>query len=228
MTLRPARRSALTLTGLALGGALVLAAPLAASAHVHVHSDDAAAGATSRLEFSFSHGCDGAATSALVFDIPEGVDNVTPVVDGVWKVSRVLGQNNVPTQLTYTAVTPIEDGFAASASFDALFSSKVGDTDIAFPVTQKCVTGQTDWNQIAKDGEDPETLESPAPVVAVAPASAATASDHDDDGDHDEHAAAAPAAAETSTEPIATWLGGGALILGAAALVVAILNRRRA
>jgi len=225
MTTRSARRSALTLTGLALGGALVLAAPLAASAHVHVHADGAAAGATSRLDFSFSHGCDGAATTSLVFDIPEGVDNVTPVVDGVWKVSRVLGKNNVPTQLTYTAVAPIEDGFAASASFDALFSSKVGDTDIAFPVTQKCATGETDWNQVAKDGEDPETLESPAPVVAVGAASAAGSSDHDDDGDH---AAAAPAAGgTTSTDPIATWLGGGALILGAAALVVAILNRRK-
>ncbi|MDQ1125118.1 uncharacterized protein YcnI [Microbacterium sp. SORGH_AS 505] len=222
MTTRPARRSALTLTGLALGGALVLAAPMAASAHVHVHADGAAAGATSRLDFSFSHGCDGAATTALVFDIPQGVDNVTPVVDGVWKVSRVLGENNVPTQVTYTAITPIEDGLAASASFDALFSSKVGGTDVAFPVTQQCATGETEWNQIAKDGEDPETLESPAPVVAVGAASAAS-SDHDDD----DHAAAAPAAATTSTDPIATWLGGGALVLGAAALVVAILNRRK-
>ncbi|WP_065569994.1 DUF1775 domain-containing protein [Microbacterium oleivorans] len=227
MTTRSARRSALTLTGLALGGALVLAAPLAASAHVHVHADGAAAGATSRLEFSFSHGCDGAATTALVFDIPQGVDNVTPVVDGVWRVSRVLGENNVPTQVTYTAITPIENGLAASASFDALFSSKVGGTDIAFPVTQKCVTGETEWNQVAKDGEDPETLESPAPVVAVGAASSAS-SDHHDDGDHDEHAAAAPAATDTtSTDPIATWLGGGALVLGAAALVVAILNRRK-
>ncbi|SCY37267.1 Uncharacterized protein YcnI [Microbacterium sp. LKL04] len=223
MTTRPARRSALTLTGLALGGALVLAAPMAASAHVHVHADGAAAGATSRLDFSFSHGCDGAATTALVFDIPQGVDNVTPVVDGVWKVSRVLGENNVPTQVTYTAITPIEDGLAASASFDALFSSKVGGTDVAFPVTQQCATGETEWNQIVKDGEDPETLESPAPVVAVGAASAAS-SDHDDD---DHAAAAAPAAAATSTDPIATWLGGGALVLGAAALVVAILNRRK-
>ncbi|THE06207.1 DUF1775 domain-containing protein [Microbacterium oleivorans] len=232
MTTRSARRSALTLSGLALGVALVLAAPLTASAHVHVHSDDAAAGATSRLEFSFSHGCDGAATRALVFDVPKGVDNVTPVVDASWKISRTLGQNNVPTQVTYTAVTPIEDGLAASVSLDALFSSKVGGTDIAFPVTQKCVTGETAWTQIAKDGEDPETLESPAPIVAVAPASAATSSDHDGDHDGDDHGAAAeaaPAAAETSTDqPVATWLGGGALVLAATALVVALLNRRRA
>lgn len=222
MTTRSPRRSALTLTGIALGGALVLAAPLAASAHVHVHAEGAAAGATSRLDFSFSHGCDGSPTTALVFDVPEGVANVTPVVDGVWKISRVLGDDGTPTQVTYTALTPIEDGFAASASFDALFSSDVGDTDIAFPVTQRCEVGETAWTQVAEDGQDPEELESPAPIVAVAAASAAGTSEH---GDGHGQAGAAPEAAASA--PVATWLGGGALVLGAAALVVALLNRRR-
>lgn len=224
MTTRSPRRSALTLTGIALGGALVLAAPLAASAHVHVHAEGAAAGATSRLDFSFSHGCDGSPTTALVFDVPEGVANVTPVVDGVWKISRVLGDDGTPTQVTYTALTPIEDGLAASASFDALFSSDVGDTDIAFPVTQRCEVGETAWTQVAEDGQDPEELESPAPVVAVAVASAAGTSEH---GDDHGAAEAAPESEAAASAPVATWLGGGALVLGAAALVVALLNRRR-
>ncbi|MEW1834351.1 DUF1775 domain-containing protein [Microbacterium sp. NPDC079995] len=226
MTTRSARRSALTIAGVALGGALVLAAPLAASAHVHVHADGAAAGATSRLEFSFSHGCDGSPTTALVFDVPEGVANVTPVVDGVWTIDRVLGDDGTPTQVTYTAATPVEDGLAASASFDALFSSGVGGTDIAFPVTQVCETGETAWTQIAEDGQDPDDLESPAPIVAVAAASDAAASEHGDDHGAAE-AEAAPAAAAAESAPVATWLGGGALVLGAAALVVALLNRRR-
>lgn len=225
MTTRPARRSALTLTGVALGGALVLAAPLAASAHVHVHADGAAAGATSRLDFAFSHGCDGSPTTALVFDVPSGVDNVTPVVDGVWTISRELGDDGTPTQVTYTAVTPIEDGLAASASMDALFSSDAGDTDIALPVTQVCETGETAWTQVAEDGQDPEELESPAPVVAVAAASAASSSDHGDDHGSTETVAAAETSGSAS---VGTWLGGGALVLGAVALVVALLNRRRA
>ncbi|MFI8631339.1 DUF1775 domain-containing protein [Microbacterium sp. NPDC077663] len=224
MTTRSARRSALALTGVALGGALVLAAPLAASAHVHVHADGAAAGATSRLEFSFQHGCDGSPTTALVFDIPAGVSNVTPVVDGVWTIDRVLGDDGTPTQVTYTAVTPVEDGLAASASFDALFSSDAGDTDIAFPVTQVCETGDTAWTQIAEDGQDPEELESPAPIVAVAAASEAGSSEH---GDDHGAAEAAPAEDAAASAPVATWLGGGALVLAAAALVVALLNRRR-
>jgi uncharacterized protein YcnI len=229
MTTRSARRSALTLSGVVLGGALVLAAPLAASAHVHVLADGAAAGATSRLDFEFSHGCDGAATTALVFDVPEGVDNMTPVVDGAWTISRELGDDGIPTQVSYTAITPIEDGLAASVSFDALFSSDIGGTDVAFPVTQQCGTEETAWTQIAEDGEDPEMLDSPAPVVAVGAASEAAESEHGDDhGGATATASNAEPGAATSTEPVATWLGGGALVLAAAALVVALLNRRRA
>lgn len=227
MTIRSARRSALTLSGVVLGGALVLAAPLAASAHVHVHADGAAAGATSRLDFAFSHGCDGAATTALVFDVPEGVDNMTPVVDGAWTISRVLGDDGIPTQVTYTAVTPIEDGLAASVSFDALFSSDTGGTEVAFPVTQQCGTAETAWTQVAEDGEDPETLDSPAPVVAVGAASEAAESEHGDDHGGSTAADAEPAAAATSAQPVATWLGGGALVVAAAALAVALRNRRR-
>ncbi|MCK6081384.1 YcnI family protein [Microbacterium sp. EYE_5] len=227
MTTRAPRRSALALTGAAIGGALVLAAPLAASAHVHVHADGAAAGATSRLDFTFSHGCDGAATTALVFDIPDAVDNATPIVDGAWTIDRELGENGVPTRITYTAVTPVEDGLSATVAFDALFSSDAGGTDVAFPVVQQCGTAETAWSEIAEDGQDPDELESPAPLVAVGAASETGSSDHGED--HGDAAADAEPAAATApaADATATWLAGGALVLGAAALVVALLNRRR-
>ncbi len=225
MTIRSARRPALALTGVALGGALVLAAPLAASAHVHAHAEGAAAGATSRVDFAFSHGCDGAATTALVFDVPEQVDNVTPVVDGAWTISRELGDNGIPTRVTFTAAAPIEDGLAASVSMDALFSSDAGGTDVAFPVTQLCETGETAWVEIPEEGQDPEELEAPAPTVAVADASAASDAGHG--GHHAEADAADAEPAASAADPTATWLAGGALLLGAVALVVALLNRRR-
>lgn len=224
MTLRSSRRSALALTGIALGGALALAVPMAASAHVHAHADGAAAGATSRVEFSFSHGCDGSPTTALVVDVPEGVDNATPVVDGAWSISREIGDDGLATQITYTAVTPVEDGFAASIELDALFGSETGGTEIAFPVTQTCETGETAWVEVAEDGEDPEQLESPAPTVAVAAASDAPADEH---GEHTDAADSASAASDDSA-PVATWLAGGALVVSVAALAAALIRRRRA
>jgi periplasmic copper chaperone A len=221
-----ARRTALTFTGIALGGALAIGLPMAASAHVHAHAEGAAAGATSRVELSFSHGCDDSPTTALVVDIPEGADNATPVVDGAWTISREVGDDGVPTQITYTAVEPVDTAFAASVSMDVLFGADTGGTDVAFPVTQVCAEGETAWVELAEEGQDPHELEAPAPTVAVAEAGEAATDEH---GDHAEHAdeATTDAAAETAA-PDATpyWLAGGALALSAAALVAALVRRR--
>ncbi|MCT9821579.1 YcnI family protein [Microbacterium sp. W1N] len=224
-----ARRTRLTVAGVAVGAALVLAAPLAASAHVHVTPEASDAGTSNRLSFSFSHGCEDAPTTALVFDIPAGVDGVTPVLDGAWTISRELGDDGIPTQVTYTAVTPVESGVAAAVSMDVIFASSAAGTDVAFPVLQQCTTGATDWSEVAEAGADAESLEAPAPVVAVGEVvesdghghSDAAADDHADEGDHAE-------AAADSSDPVARWLAGGALVAAIAALGVALLRRRKA
>ncbi|MDJ1113057.1 DUF1775 domain-containing protein [Microbacterium dauci] len=223
MTTTSSRRTALTFTGIALGGALAIGVPMAASAHVHAHADGAAAGATSRVELSFSHGCDGSPTTALVIDVPEGADNVTPVLDGAWTISREVGDDGIPTQITYTAVTPVDDAVAASVALDVLFGADTGGTEVAFPVTQLCETGETAWVELAEEGQDPHDLEAPAPTVAVAEADAAPADEHGEHGDGETR----DAAAETTSPDVAPyWLAGGALVLSAAALVVSLLRRR--
>ncbi|MEZ5214688.1 MAG: DUF1775 domain-containing protein [Microbacterium sp.] len=99
--------------------------------------------------------------------IPEGVDGVTPVVDGAFTISRELGDDGVPTQVTYTAVTPIESGTSATVSLDVIFASSAANSSVAFPVLQKCVVGETDWSEVAADGQTEDDLQAPAPVVAV-------------------------------------------------------------
>ncbi len=234
MTTRtPARRTRLALAGIVTGATLVLAAPLAASAHVHVTPEESAAGASTRLAFSFSHGCDASPTTAIVLDIPEGVDGVTPVLDGAWTISRETGDDGIPTRVTYTAVTPVEDGVAASVAMDVIFSSSVSGTDVAFPVLQQCATGETDWSEVAEDGADTASLESPAPVVTVGDVVEGDGHGHSDASD--EHADAAGEHADAvetgdaanTTDPVALWLGGGALVVALAALVVALTGRRR-
>ncbi|GAA3038012.1 DUF1775 domain-containing protein [Microbacterium dextranolyticum] len=233
-TITPPRRPArlpLVVTGIAAGAALVLAAPLAASAHVHVTPEESAAGATTRLGFSFSHGCNDSPTTAVVFTIPEGVDGVTPVVDGAWTISRQLGDDGVPTQVTYTAITPIESGTSATLSLDVIFAASAQNTSVAFPVLQKCVTGQTDWSQVAAAGQTEDDLASPAPVVAVGAASSETGHGHGSSAAADDHDAAAAGDAHADpagdADPVARWLSGGALVAAVAALVVALLRRRR-
>jgi len=224
----PARRRVHLTAGLVTGVVLSVAVPLAASAHVHVSPEHSAAGTPTRLDFSFSHGCDGAATTALVFDIPDRIDGVTPVLDGAWSIDRELGDNGIPTRVTFTAVTPVDDGVSATVGLTVIFASAAAGTDVAFPVRQECGDRATDWSDVATPAADAAEPESPAPVVAVG-----DVSDQDGDGhagdhgteqaDPDGEAHASPAAAD----PVARWLAGGALVAALAALGTALLRRRR-
>ncbi|WP_349426961.1 YcnI family protein [Microbacterium sp. LWS13-1.2] len=222
--------------GATAGLALALAAPLAASAHVHVTPETASAGGTETLTFSFSHGCDGSPTTALAVDIPEGVGNATPVVQGGWTITRELGADGVPTRVVYTPDTPVEDGLKATVSMDALFTEATADTTLAFPVTQTCAEGETAWTQIAEDGEDPHDLDAPAPLVEVgdaaddADAGHATGAEGADHATHESAEAAADteaAASGTSADPVARWLAAGGLVAGIAALAVVLVRGRR-
>ena len=119
---------------------------------------------------------------------------------------------------------------AASVALDVIFSSSAANTSVAFPVLQTCETGSTDWSEVAAEGQTEDDLTSPAPVVAVGAVSTASG-DHEHasttDGDADAHAATTAAAA-SDADPVARWLSGGALAAAIAALVVALVRRRRA
>lgn len=233
---RPRTRS-LLLAGAVAGTILAVTVPLAASAHVHVDPETAPAGTTSTITFALSHGCDDSPTTALVIDIPDGVGNATPVVQGGWTITRALDSNGVPTQVTFTADKPVESGLKATVSLDVLFDDRTANTSVAFPITQQCVTGSTEWTQIAAEGQDPEDLESPAPVVTVGAVSGDGGDDHhgaaagaDDDhgtGSGEAGDAEHPTAAdEQPGDPVARWLAGGALVVGIAALVVTLVRGR--
>ena len=230
-TTTPIRRRARLGLGIAAGAALVVALPLAASAHVHVTPEDAAANGSTRLDFSFSHGCDGSPTTALVIGIPDGAQGATPIVDGAWTVSREVGDAGVPTSITYTAVSPIDDAFAASVAMNVIFPGSAEGESFAFPVTQQCETGEAAWIEVAEEGKDPHDLEYPAPLVAVGAATDGDAhGGHAGHGDSADDAAsddtADAAAAEPASDPLPVWLSAGALVVAAAALVLTIARRR--
>jgi uncharacterized protein YcnI len=221
------------LAGFVLGAALAVAAPLAASAHVHVTPENASADASTSLTFSFSHGCEESPTTSMIIDIPEGVTNVVPVADANWTIQRDVADNGTVSRVTYSAVTPVENGIKGEVSLDARLGAELADTDVAFPVTQVCVTGQTAWTEVAAEGADEP--ESPAPIVAVGAVSASgdEHGGHDASAEHDATeagAADAVPAASLRADPTALWLGGAGLALGAIALIVAVtaIVRRRA
>ncbi|MFE1645522.1 DUF1775 domain-containing protein [Microbacterium sp. P01] len=235
LTAHRRRARARLVTGITAGALLAIAVPLAASAHVHVTPEEAAAGATSSLTFSFSHGCDDSPTRALVFDIPEGVGNVTPVAQGGWTISRDVGSDGVPTRVTFSSDQPIESGIKATVSMDVLFDESTAGSTVAFPLTQECVEGSTAWTEIPAEGADDESVENPAPAVAVGDVVAEGdehgTTDATADGDH-AHAqtstdTAGAASSAATADPVARWLAGGALAAGLAAVAMSLLRRRR-
>lgn len=238
MTRSSLRTRARLSAGILAGSALVLAAPLAASAHIHVTPEESAAGTSTRLAFSFSHGCEDSPTTSVAITIPEGIDGVTPVLDGAWTISRDLGSDGIPTKVTFTAVNPVESGVSATVALDVIFASSAADTAVAFPIRQTCVTGETDWSEVPAEGQSEDDLAAPAPVVAVGAVSAGGGHGHQSgDGDADadratdhgtNHAGGSDAgAASSAPDALPLWLSGGALAASVAALGIAITGRRR-
>lgn len=224
---RPRRRAALVVTGAAAGILLAVAAPLAASAHVTVTPDVAAtAGGYSVLTFAFSHGCEDSPTTSLTIDIPEGIDSLAPQIEPGWTIEAVGADAGIPTQVIYTADEPVESGFRSTVTLQAKFAEDTAGEDLAFPVVQSCVEGQTDWVDLAEDGQDPHDLDAPAPIVAVGAAAEEHGDGHGTDTTADAADGETAAAASTDADPVARWLAAGGLVAGLAALVVVLVRGR--
>ncbi|MEZ0578659.1 YcnI family protein [Nocardioides sp. MH1] len=182
----------------AAAGALALvAAP--ASAHVTISPDTTAAGAYAVLTVSVPHGCDGSATTRIAVKMPEEINSVTPTRNPYWDVAKKMVTLDQPVtdahgneltervdQVVYTARKPLPDGQRDIFELSLQLPEEEG-TTLAFPVVQTCQEGETGWTEQAADGQDPEELEHPAPLVTITAADAAEVNadpgSDDDDGD---------------------------------------------
>jgi uncharacterized protein YcnI len=223
--------------GILAGTTLALAAPLGAVAHVGVTPTSTAAGSTTQLTFAVGHGCDGSATTALTFTIPEEVVAVTPTVHPNWTAEKVLVDLAQPItdahgnslvqrvgQVVYTAATPLEDGFRDTVTLQLTLPAGAEGSTLSFPVLQTCEAGETSWDQVAEKGQDAHDLERPAPTIDVTPA----AVDHAGSAVGAELEASPTASAPTVSEPdlIARGLGLAGLVVGVAGILTALLLRR--
>lgn len=214
----------------AVAGLALVAGP--ALAHVSATPTEGAAGSYTVTTFSVPHGCDGSATTSITIKIPDQIIEVTPTRNALWNVTKTMSKLATPIKaedgdeitekvgsVTYTAKTPLPDGYRDTFELSFQVPDAVG-TTLAFPVTQNCEQGKkTEWNQTVAEGEaEPEH---PAPTFTVL---ASTGEDHH--GASDEADAAEGEHAEKSEDDGAskglayTGLGVGALglLLGAAAL----------
>jgi uncharacterized protein YcnI len=213
-SLRTALPCALTAAGLAVAATTLAAPP--ASAHVHVDADDPAPGASSVLTFRVPGESDtGALTTTLTVTLPDVPSARAELMPG-WtsRLDRDVAAGTVRS-VTWTAAP----GTGISPDQFALFRLSVvlPKTDTAsFPATQTYSDGTVvAWDQPPlPDGGEPEH---PAPMLTMSGA----------DPHGGEAASPTPQAAAAPADNSSRWLAGGALVVAAVAVVVALLGRRR-
>ncbi len=227
------RTSALAVSALSIGVLFALSAPLAASAHVSVAPDSTAAGAYTVLTFSNAHGCEGSPTTGITIDIPDDIDSVSPTINPGWIAAKVMDGDRVG-QVTYTAGTPLEDGFRTTFALSLQLPADVEGKTLEFPVLQTCEVGENNWNQTTVEGESEPDL--PAPFLVVTEA----VSDGHDNGAAEDHVdevnvadsgvgtvSAENVASVSDADTLARVLGIGGLVVGAVGIVLAVTARRK-
>lgn len=220
--------------------ALMLAGATVASAHVGVTPDKTDANSYALLTFGIPHGCDDSGTTKVTITLPEELNDAQPTVNPNWTVEKVVEQLPEPkkladgatitkrtSQIVYTAKAPLKPELRDALVLSVKLPDAAGKT-LHFPTLQNCEQGQTDWSEIAKDGQDPHSLEAPAPSLTV------TAAAVDGHGSHSPTSTAAAGTADTAqASSVASvsddgaqarsWAGlvagFGGLALGGAALI---------
>ncbi|RYU10694.1 YcnI family protein [Nocardioides iriomotensis] len=235
-------RTLARLGALPLAAGLLVAGAGAAAAHVTVTPSLTSAGSYSVLTFSVGHGCDGSPTTKIAIQMPEQVLAVTPTRNPEWEVEKQMATLDEPVedahgneitervdQVVYTARTPLPDGYRDTFELQLQLPDAAGET-LTFPTIQTCEKGETAWIETPSAGQDPESLESPAPSFTLDEAEVA------DEADAEPVAATADETDETeeteAADDGADALGIAGLVAGllglAAGVAALVLVRRRA
>ncbi|WP_456694671.1 YcnI family copper-binding membrane protein [Aeromicrobium sp. P5_D10] len=213
-------------------GLVAIAAP--ATAHVGVSSTDAAQDGFGKAVFRVPNESEKAATTKIVVTLPAETPFafVTVGAKPGWKAKLDTQELDKPTKVGDFTVTKAVRTITWTADGDGI---GVGEFDefalsggpfpkadsIAFNVEQTYSDGEiSDWNQPTVGDKEPEH---PAPVLTLGK------STDDGHGAKDDTTETVADTTDSDDQALGAWLGGGALVVALAALVVALRqNRRRA
>lgn len=164
-----------------LAAALAVAAAGAAQAHITLEASEAPIGANHKAVLRVGHGCEGAATTRVRVKIPDGVIAVKPMPKPGWTIETVTGAYAHPydlygaqvgegvTEVSWTGNLP--DAYYDEFMFRAMLTDSLAPgSELYFPVVQECGDTVERWIEIPAPGQDPDTLEHPAPGVMLLPA----------------------------------------------------------
>ncbi|MVA74851.1 DUF1775 domain-containing protein [Auraticoccus sp. F435] len=228
--LDPNRGRAVLATVLLGGLTWAVASAAPAHAHVTVSPSTAAAGSSTVLTFGFSHGCEGSPTTALAVQLPEQLLSATPTITPGWEVEKTMAELSSPVtdshgnQVTervetieYRAESPVPDGYRQTFEIQLTVPEDAAGQTLAFPAVQTCEDGSTSWIQVPADGQDPHSLDTPAPTLTVTAAEEGTG--HGQTPAEPDGEASTRASVESGSGGSGDALGIAGLVAGLAGLV---------
>jgi uncharacterized protein YcnI len=130
----------------------------AAQAHVTLDQPTAPAGSSYRATFKVGHGCDGAATKAIVITLPDGLRGAKPMPKAGWTLTTTRRPLKTPyeshgkpvtdelAEVRWTANTPAD--FLQDAWYDQFVvraSLPAEPGELTFAVRQTCTEGEWNW-----------------------------------------------------------------------------------
>lgn len=175
-----------------------------AQAHVSLVTKETAANSSYKAVLQVPHGCDGAATTAIRVQIPEGVIGVRPMPKAGWTLTTTRGayaksyENHGSTVSEGVKEIVWSGGNLSDEHFDEFTFATTIATDggeakaVYFPTVQQCAKGEAAWTEIPAAGQSARDLKKPAPSVRISGAAVAQAGGHDH-----QHGASAAADADS-------------------------------
>jgi periplasmic copper chaperone A len=150
----------------------------AAAAHITLETDHAAPNAAYKAVLRVGHGCEGADTTTVRVQIPEGLIVAKPMPKSGWKVELKEGDYAKSYDYYGTPLTKgvkeiswtggsLPDGFYDEFVFRVRVTDLKPGATVYLPVVQECGQTVERWIEIPAPGKTDEDYEHPAPGFSV-------------------------------------------------------------
>lgn len=165
----------------ALATAFLLAASGQALAHVTLETQQASAPSIYKAVLRVPHGCNGAPTTAIRVQIPEGVIAVKPMPKPGWRLETVSGAYartydyyGTPTaqgvkEVVWSGGRLLDEHYDEFVFRAALTDSLQAGQTIHFPVIQECDGAASRWTDTTGGGHSHDHGAGAAPSIKLVP-----------------------------------------------------------
>jgi uncharacterized protein YcnI len=150
----------------------------AAEAHITLETGQSAANATYKAVLRVGHGCEGADTTSVRVQIPEGLIAAKPMPKPGWKIELKEGAYAKSYDYYGTPVTKgikeiswsggsLPDAFYDEFVFRVRVTGFAPGSTVYLPVVQECGKTVERWIEIPAQGKSEDDYEHPAPSFTV-------------------------------------------------------------